>query len=69
MEKISQEKIIQEDTKSFILQPFIYGWYLITCIYNLNSYLVSLIFMLILSNYDACYLDFMNFLHWNDIYA
>ena len=39
----------------------------ITCIYNLNSYLISLIFMLILCNYDACYLNFMNFLHWNDI--
>ena len=37
---------------------------LITCIYNLNSYLISLIFMLILCNYDACYLNFMNFLHW-----
>ena len=36
---------------------------LITCIYNLNSYLISLIFMLILCNYDACYLNFMNFLH------
>ena len=37
---------------------------LITCIYNLNSYLISLIFKLILCNYDACYLNFMNFLHW-----
>ena len=37
---------------------------MITCIYNLNSYLISLIFMLILCNYDACYLNFMNFLHW-----
>ena len=37
---------------------------LITCIDNLNSYLISLIFMLILCNYDACYLNFMNFLHW-----
>ena len=40
---------------------------LITCIYNLNSYLISLIFMLILCNYDACYLNFMNFLQWNGI--
>ena len=40
---------------------------LITCIYNLISYLISLIFMLILCNYDACYLDFKNFLHWNAI--
>ena len=39
----------------------------ITCIYNLNSYLISLIVMLILYNYDACYLDFMNFLHLNAI--
>ena len=38
-----------------------------TCIYNLNSYYISLIFMLILCNYDACYLNFMNFLHWNAI--
>ena len=30
---------------------------LITCIYNLNSYLISLIFMLILCNFDACYLN------------
>ena len=37
---------------------------LITCIYNLNSYLISLTFMLILCNYDACYHNFMNFLHW-----
>ena len=37
---------------------------LITCIYNLNSYLIPLIFMLILCNYDSCYLNFMNFLHW-----
>ena len=37
---------------------------MITCIYNLNYYLISLIFMLILCNYDACYLNFMNFLHW-----
>ena len=37
---------------------------LITCIYNLNSYLISLTFMLILCNYDSCYLNFMNFLHW-----
>ena len=37
---------------------------LITCIYNLNYYLISLIFMLILCNYDACNLNFMNFLHW-----
>ena len=36
---------------------------LITCIYNLNSYLILLIFKLILCNYDACYLNFMNFLH------
>ena len=36
----------------------------ITCNYNLNSYLISLIFMLILCNNDACYLNFMNFLHW-----
>ena len=34
---------------------------LITCIYNLNSYLISLIFMLILCNYDACYLNFYEF--------
>ena len=40
---------------------------LITCIYNLNSYLISVIFMLILCNYDACYLNFMNFLHWYGI--
>ena len=40
---------------------------MIACIYNLNSYLISLIFMLILCNYDACYLNFMNFLHWNVI--
>ena len=39
-------------------------WYMITCIYDLNSYLISLIFMLILCKYDACYLNFMNFLHW-----
>ena len=39
----------------------------ITWIYNLNSYLISLIFMLILCNYDACYRNFMNFLHWNTI--
>ena len=38
-----------------------------TCIYNLNSYLISLIFMLILCNYDARYLNFMKFLHWNVI--
>ena len=37
---------------------------MITCIFNLNSYLISLIFMLILYNYDACYHSFMNFLHW-----
>ena len=37
---------------------------LITCIFNLNSYLIQLIFMLILCNYDACYLSFMNFLNW-----
>ena len=41
--------------------------YVITCIYNLNSYLISLLFMLILCNYDACYLNFMNFLHCNAI--
>ena len=38
----------------------------ITCIYTLNSYLISLIFMLILCNYDECYLNFMNFVHWNN---
>ena len=37
---------------------------LITCIYNFNSYLISLIVMLILGNYDSCYHSFMNFLHW-----
>ena len=40
---------------------------MITCIYKLNSYLISLIFMLILCNFDECYLNFMNFLHWNAI--
>ena len=40
---------------------------LITCIYNFNSHHISLIFMLILCNYDVCYLNFMNFLHWNVI--
>ena len=34
---------------------------LITCIYKLNSYLISVIFMLILCNYDACYLNFYEF--------
>ena len=36
----------------------------ITCIFDLNSYLFQLIFMLILYNYNACYHSFMNFLHW-----
>ena len=34
---------------------------MITCIYNLNSYLISLIYMLILCNHDACYLNFYEF--------
>ena len=37
------------------------GWWLITCIYNVSSYLISLILMLILCNYDACYLNFYEF--------
>ena len=36
-------------------------WLLITCIYNLNSSHISLIFMLILCNYDACYRNFHEF--------
>ena len=35
-----------------------------TCIYNLNYYLIYLIFIVIFYNYDACYHSFMNFLHW-----
>ena len=34
---------------------------LITCIYNLNSYLILLIFMLILCEYNACYHSFYEF--------
>ena len=36
-------------------------WVMITCIYDLNSYLISLIFMLILCEYDACYHNFYEF--------
>ena len=33
----------------------------ITCIFNLNSYLILLIFILILCDYDACYHIFYEF--------